>query len=404
MPFVGGTMIYIIKKCCRRASFTISLVLFSAVISAILCGLNAANEAELRDYDNVFHSIPVRFAVTNLAGTRSEKLSAPGWVADLFTGDRGYSHNFSQFATDIQIRMEQEIADHDDLDKLIGITAKEAAPELLSENRGAINWYEGYDERIFAENDTLCLIPQELSDRAEFPNGEVTLKCEYTYQNGIEVETHEYTLTLKIAGTYMGSETKMVYCPYSVVKSVYTRLGKERVIESISAQLINNDDLDLLKEYAAYWFAQPNATGEETQWGSMGYDSYPYALTIKDELLQQLTESMRSSLIVNNICTILIFVLSMAVGLLIGMLTVRNRKREIMLMRTLGTGNGQVYLEFVLEQMGCILLGILLGGIWFLWRLVWRLAAFAGIYFVGLTLSLLIFMGTSLISTMKEDE
>ena len=83
---------------------------------------------------------------------------------------------------------------------------------------------------------------------------------------------------------------------------------------------------------------------------------------------------------------------------------IRRRKREIMLMRTVGESNFRLYVGFVLEQMICILLGIALGGAYYNWNPIQNLAIFAGVYFVGLTLSLVVFMNTKLIKNIKEDE
>ena len=83
---------------------------------------------------------------------------------------------------------------------------------------------------------------------------------------------------------------------------------------------------------------------------------------------------------------------------------VRRRKRDIMLMRMVGESNARVYVGFALEQMICIVLGIALGGAYYSWHPVDKLALFAIVYFVALTLALVIFMSKKLIRNIKEDE
>ena len=83
---------------------------------------------------------------------------------------------------------------------------------------------------------------------------------------------------------------------------------------------------------------------------------------------------------------------------------IRNRKRDIALMRILGKSNVAVYWNFVLEQMSCIILGIIAGGAYNLWRPINRIAIFAMIYYIGLSAALAIFLRKNLLTTIKEDE
>ena len=52
----------------------------------------------------------------------------------------------------------------------------------------------------------------------------------------------------------------------------------------------------------------------------------------------------------------------------------------------------------------CLAAGILLGGAAFLWQPLQRLMLFGGIYFVGLSIALVIFLCKNLLTTIKEDE
>jgi hypothetical protein len=54
--------------------------------------------------------------------------------------------------------------------------------------------------------------------------------------------------------------------------------------------------------------------------------------------------------------------------------------------------------------MTCIFLGIIAGGAFNLWRPIGTLAAFALIYFIGLSLALVVFLRKNLLTTIKEDE
>jgi len=101
---------------------------------------------------------------------------------------------------------------------------------------------------------------------------------------------------------------------------------------------------------------------------------------------------------------VLVVILSVISGFLIGFLMIRRRKRDIILMRTVGESNFRLYIGFVLEQMICVILGIAVGGAYYKWNPMDKLILFAIVYFVALTLALAIFMSKKLINNIKEDE
>ena len=114
--------------------------------------------------------------------------------------------------------------------------------------------------------------------------------------------------------------------------------------------------------------------------------------------------TLQKSLTISAVGTALIFLLSAGTGAVIGGLMIRSRKREIRLMRTLGTPDGRIFGSFALEQLACVVLGVVLGGAAFLWRPLEQLLLFVVIYALGLTLALLVFLRKNLMATIKEDE
>ena len=133
-------------------------------------------------------------------------------------------------------------------------------------------------------------------------------------------------------------------------------------------------------------------------------DFYRYAIDINDENLAELTAILKDSIKFNSTVTLIVVVLSAVAGLLVGFLMIRRRKREIMLMRMVGESNARVYVGFVLEQMICIILGVIVGGAYYMWKPMDNLSLFVLTYFVGLSIALVIFMSKKLIKNIKEDE
>ena len=142
----------------------------------------------------------------------------------------------------------------------------------------------------------------------------------------------------------------------------------------------------------------PNAAGRDE------VNGFYLALDINDYQLTQADLTLRNSMRVNELVTLLVFVASAVAGFLVGFLMIRTRKREITLMRTLGCSNGRIYVEFAWEQLLCILLGVLIGGGYTMWQPMWKLALFVVVMFVGLSAALIVFLNNNLLTTAKEEE
>ena len=127
-------------------------------------------------------------------------------------------------------------------------------------------------------------------------------------------------------------------------------------------------------------------------------------MDIHDYLLTQAKTNLENSMTVTRVGTTLVLALSAGAGAFVGFLIIRDRKREIILMRIVGTRDGGIFSSFALEQLLCVVLGVILGGAAFLWRPFEGLILFVVIYALGLTLALVIFLRKNLMATIKKDE
>ena len=399
----------------RQPLLALAAILFATALTVVLCHLHQAGEEEKRSFDQAYASVPVFFKVTDLDGTKPKDYTGiNGWVVDLFTKD-GLQPNLSPFVGELHVRVTYfgetkrifqrydetlgAYAEEFETVTVTGVTSTRVAEELTEGWGGHIEWLEGYDESILASNELVCIVPQKYQDLAE-----VTLKFKYVPPSDGEPVPRYVTEVFKVVGVYTDPGNTRIYIPYPTVEWVHARQGKSKTIENIGAILNDNTQLAQLKESAAQWFAEPNPTGEKTEWGRFGYEYYFYALDIDDSMLHNLESNMRNSMRLNALASAVVFALSAGAGFLTGFLVIRSRKREIALMRTMGTSQVSIYLELALEQLVCIAAGILVGGGYSLWQPVGRLAIFGGIYYLGLTAALIIFLRKNLLTTIKEDE
>lgn len=390
----------------------LAVLLFAGILSAVLCGLHASNEKELQSYDEVYHTIPVTLTVTNLQGTSRDNLFMPRWVADVFT-DRHKKNGLYPYARDVRIKntiVANQVKGKSAQLLVTGLTHANIIPALSKEGGGIVTWREGYDETCLGSSEAVCVVPDGFLSAYSLPADTHSFTCTFIRREqpmDIDAEPiiHQYHQTFTIAGIYVSRDTDRIYCPYPIAVAAYRGLYQEVLLDSVSAALSNNDLLDELRTAMTAWFAVPTATGKGVEWKSMmGYTSYPYALDINDNILERTTTTLENSLLVNNICTILIFVIAACAGFFLGFLIVRQRGKEIALMRTMGTPNPAIYTGFVIEQMLSVTFGAFIGGAYFLWQPLERLLLFIGVYFVGQTAALVIFLNKNLMTTIKEDE
>ncbi len=385
-----------IRRLQRMPVPAIGVLLFAAILAMVLCSLQKANEEEMTKYQETYHAIPVEFTVTNLSGTKSTDLNISSWFAEAFAS------GLASFITDLQKVCNHRITGQNSGYILFGITSTALSPELRPENGCHIQWREGYDEGIFVGSDLVCLVPDSMPVSMDEETGIDYVELDFTDE--ITDDPIECSYKLQVIGTYKGGAGNAVYCPFSVCKQVYSALGETFSVQAIRATLKNNDDLEELHREAKKWFAEPNPLGEQTPWGEHGYAYYPFALDINDDLLQRTSATLQNSITTNRICAVLVLCLSAAAGLLIGFLMVRNRKREIALMRTMGTPDRSIYVSFMLEQMLCFGVGILCGGAYNRWRPTSQLAILAVVFFAGLTAALRICLRKNLMTTIKEED
>lgn len=404
----------IIKRVMRSPLQAVCVVLLAALLATSLCGLHSANLTQQQEYDELCSTVQVELIVTNLSGTRSDGLQGPSWVKNVFTS-RLVQNSLKQYVTDVKIKATQDIeklyinGSEQVLDTqkvLVGLTDLSISGEFSQINSSQITWLGGYDEIVLAGEEPVCIIPESMIPEGCGKEDELEISFEFRFATVDQIILGEYsteTVTLKIVGTIPG-DGKYIYCPYEVVEDIYLALDKPAEVDAIRATLVDNSLIGEVREAASNWFAEPNATGTKTPWRYSFYFWYPYALKIDTAQLDEAETTLKISLLINEICTVLVFALSAGASFFIGFLMIRSRKREIALMRTLGTGGVTIFIELALEQLLCLLAGTAIGGCLFGFQPMDRLLLFIAVYFTALCIALVIFLSRNLMTTIKEDE
>lgn len=413
----------IIRRCVRQPLTTLAVLLFSAVLAVSLCHLHQSGQAELQSYELTYASVPVFFKVVDLDGSKPKDVSGVnGWVLDLLEDD-WMLPTLQPYVREIHMRVSLPgtygIQDENGNPILngrkrtpltgsqttVGVSSTYVAQELTEGWGGKIYWHEDYGESVFLTGEFVCIVPESMKSyqSVEMTYHHVFWPTDIVGDLGGAIPM-EVRQIFQVVGYYTDPGNSRIYCPYQTMDWIHAQLRKPKVIEEIGAMLSDNTKLSQLREDAAQWFAAPNPMGQATPWGKFGYENYLYALVIDDAMLTNLESNMRISLRLNQLAFAAIFVLAAGAGFLAGFLVAHARRREIILLRTVGTPQYGIFAELALEQVLCVALGILLGGSYTQWRPAQSLALFGGIYFVGLCAALTVSLRKDLLTTLKEDE
>ena len=300
----------IIRHIRREPVPALAVLLFTAVMSVLLCTLHRNRLREQEDYQHAFSSVPVYFTVVDLDGTKLDDTIA-GWAANLFYPDSKLTPSLWEFVQDLELEMQYHTTTANGYSMDVsGITSFRLAPELTEDYGGSITWIEGYDESILDSDEFICLVPASFGKMEE-------LQLAFAYQNPdtLATEIRSCQETFKIAGyTETMSTTQRIYMSYSALGKILSQLKAPYELTGISATLNDNTRLGQLREVADQWFAQPNTNGTQTPWGHYGYDYYPYALEINDTLLKNLDAAMKRSMGINRLSAMAVFCIAAGAG------------------------------------------------------------------------------------------
>ncbi len=141
---------YYFAKTRRSPVIFIITMLFGAVVSAVLCLLNANNVSAQNHFNSIYHGIEVMGTVTNAAGSKSDELFIPNYVYTLFTGEiPTLPSDFKELARSVEIKGSMDFTYQGETYSLVGTNSLSFDQVLLPENGCVITWSQGYNEAGF---------------------------------------------------------------------------------------------------------------------------------------------------------------------------------------------------------------------------------------------------------------
>ena len=383
----------------------IGATIFAAVVAVSLCSLHQSSEAERENYEKAYADAEVSVALLNLNNGDPYALNASNLVKELVYENR-FHFSLRDYLTDEKYmnNMKVWIINEELYEQTIWGMNSNAEPEELSAKWDAeITWFDGYDASCLdSHSDMYLLVPEHMVpadwDR-ETPGIQVCLWFrQWDHYKNQWSNRYFYEGWATVAGTYTNKiDSPTIFCSIEPLFFCGNRVRTTLPLQHFSAVIRDNSQIDTLREEAKQYFTLP---GQEQD---LSVYVPNVEFQIYSDALERMQITLENSIRFNELCTVIVFVLSAGAGFFLGFLMIRSRKREIILMRTLGRANASIYVSYALEQMLCIALGTALGGMTFQWQPVDRLGIFLGIYFVGLSAALILFLNSKLLTTIKED-
>jgi hypothetical protein len=275
--------------------------------------------------------------------------------------------------------------------QLIGISTIQSE-EIFTENGAAIRFYDGYDEGVFASDEYICVVSEDMLGRVADGILSMTVRSRTGLMQPVGTE-------LKVVGTVAGTDESVVYAPFKVVNA----LGSESdshppYTEILRATLADNRELILFKDTAIRSFSRVGVF----------FNVRHHAMTIFDAEFYDKTEALMQTIFFIEITTPFVYVISVCLGFVASFLLTRRRKAEFANMRSVGVNKRVIFAGALFEQFALCIVGVATGCA--LYSAVWgdisyeQSAVFLLCYTLGAAFSAMRAAGTDVLKILREKE
>lgn len=282
-----------------------------------------------------------------------------------------------------------------------------------------LTWLDGYDAQSLKQDQTICILPDDLLLREGYALGDtIRLTTYYTLMDSVVFLD---VWDLQIVGTYeRQTRSATIYVPWLLCfanefipdneavslapdQPIVQVLPGEWLVNSVYSAVLTLDQTEHLGSFRD----RIEALGF-TQVGKLA--GRRIAIIIADKELEETVQTLKRQKQLMQILTPVVFLLTAVIAFIVSWLLSRHRIREYALMRSLGTRHGQSFLSFLLEQSLLFCAGLLPAGLFLLIRPEAitasgvQLLLFAACYLVGTTLSISLMRRRSVLDILQAKE
>jgi len=398
------TEIYIMKygitSIVRNMPKSIALISAALVLTISICIISQTIFIQRQSLESVYAKYSINVSIMDEFCFDSTNLRMPLKYYDIVSQNL---YDIKNYITDIKVRSIESRGiryafdlngEEQSTGSVIGLTYLPAESEF----EYSFSMLSGYSGSVLLGSEPVCIVPSVMLEKMNKQKVTIFLR------QGEYSEFVEY----KIVGTHEGKPND-IFCSF---ESFYENLSRdESGIYAFGFSLQNakyNEDVaNILKRY----FIEPSIAGAVKRELNELKLPLRYAYVMPKGNLDDVIKPIESDIQKLMIVEPFLFILSVATGFVVSLLSTKNRKAEFAIMRSLGTGKAMVFFEAFFEQLILSLIGILLGiGVFFLIYqsdtvlVLWKVLIFFACYMFGTAISVLNIAMINVMKIMKANE
>jgi len=435
-------MIFLLKHFIKRLrrdgvkSLSVPLVAFILVLLINLLG--AVREQLSTEYEDMMENFPILARLSDHSGTNLDELNITESFMNIFV-DPAHPLSLYEFTSSIALRRTLEIVEiggeaanaqadadiaaetpedgpividadtdwgaelgeiSDDgvISEIWGITNVSMLYPMMEEHEFSITFFDGYDESLFGLDEIAFVISEHLLDFVYDNYLEISFR---SVNPGVAVAALIDTVdtAIRVVGTVSGVEDNLVIGSFSAVTEMGNESdGLQAYSELLHMTVAENSELSRLKSMATNSFAPVRPV----------LSSLRFSMTIYDSEFIEMLEPLRQNIILIDVATPFIFIISVAVGFLTSTLLTRQRMSEYAIMRSVGVRRYGIFFGALIEQasLSAVGAGIGFAFVLFTWDYMSyeRPLIFLGCYVLGALFSASKAAGTDVMAILRNRE
>lgn len=244
----------------------------------------------------------------------------------------------------------------EDSPKWVSTTSVSHSPAFYYSGSPEFTWLDGYDETCLDSTDSsLCILPRSMAKRENIELGSTITLFVYCNESNRSPAGKFCAVDLYVVGLYTAPDSAdTIYSPFA-----YSPVGEdlaERQLKTLtwSSVLFSLEDTEKLPELRS---ALENA-GFTSPHRLNAYRSFA---VIDDKDYMTATHALERQIQYLNILYSVLYVIIDITAIALALLMLSARKRELAIMRGLGTQSGRIFAVFTSEQAFLVIIGLLVG-------------------------------------------
>ena len=379
----------------RRAVKSLAVILSITAFTILICLMEFTIQEQENLLSDMYEQFKINLVIMDKTASYAEDLNMNKKYASLFMDDKNILY---RNLDNLKIRSKGEeqisVADEDgEFIASLSVIGLTYLPEL-SEFNVSVETGNDFESSILMSGRNVCIIPSGISSIGS-----------YIY---IKTEKVEESVEYLVIGTYEQEES-IFFCPYLNYSELLSVSSNN--IYSLESDISNTKAINDIENYLLRYFIQPSIAGV-TPIGKNDLDlMYAFSFVIPKGNLEEAIDPIKADIKKLQILEPFIFVFSAAIGFVISMLSIKNRKAEFAVMRSMGASGGYVFYISFIEQAVLCIMGASIGTLisWFSYsqlsdQQLNKIAIFVVCYLLGTIIEAICIASIKVMKIMKANE